>query len=1030
MPNCCPAPSAYWTPCNGRDNFSLTGGVLNICGDVSSCMAEDHGATPGPSVQSRFLWAKTDMGADEQRGFWSPLYVHMADSANVARRLWDEWLPVAEQNLITEAVCGDESVARTLAVWLSGVHDIGKATPNFQCKVPDRAEDVRMTGLEVPPSQIMRGQSRPHAFMGEVILDEWLSARGWEHPNTYSSIVGGHHGAPPSSEGELRSIKLSSLNFPTEMLGDSTWRDVQNELLDWMLSYSDMNACEMALSSLGLFQPVEVLLTGLVIMADWIASNADFFPLTNGWVSVDELRARADFAWEQLALPPAWHASDFTVASEADAECLFHERFAGLPKAARLRPAQEAAVQAALNMDKPGLIVIEAPMGNGKTEASLLCAEIMAHKFGDGGIAYLLPTMATSNAMFSRVEEWLELLAQASDMPPQSMQLLHGKAALNPDYTRLRKWNGSWMGDDGYDERVIAHQWFGGRKRGLLASFVVGTVDQLLMAALKTRHVQLRHLGLAGKVVVIDEVHAYDAYMSTYLRRVLTWLGAYEVPTILLSATLPPERRKELVHAYRGYDMSSRGRRSHRKGLGEPPRDSAGRPAYPLVTALTRTQEAQDPYIPCNIDGTGTDVRLDFLPDDDEVLVQTLSDLLSDGGCACVLRDTVSRAQATYRMLEENLVGGLDEAQLKLAHSRFIAADRLHNDAELLKLLGPDASNRPRRLIVVGTQVMEQSLDIDFDVMVTDVAPVDLLLQRMGRLHRHTRGEGQCERPPKLRRARCFIVGVEDWDSNPPSFSRGVNKVYQEALLLRTILSLRDKANSDGETIVNLPHDIAGLVESVYADRDGAVDETTIPFDVPDAWQPKFDEAERGLAKRQVDAENNAKTWLLGKPQSRSPKDLVGWLRESLTIADENIGRAVVRDSQESIEVIAVQECDGSLHVFPWVDNVDGSSPTSRSLGDGEMIPDDDAARLAATCTVNLPPALSGPWNAEAIVKTLEMSYPVPGWQESRWLKGQLVLVFNEAGEATIDTEIVVHRLRYARGTGLELVETKKGERK
>lgn len=85
------------------------------------------------------------------------------------------------------------------------------------------------------------------------------------------------------------------------------------------------------------------------------------------------------------------------------------------------------------------------------------------------------------------------------------------------------------MGDDAkksVEEDVTAHQWFGGRKRGLLSSFVVGTVDQLLMAALKARHVQLRHLGLAGKVVIIDEVHAYDAYMNVYLDRVLTWLGA------------------------------------------------------------------------------------------------------------------------------------------------------------------------------------------------------------------------------------------------------------------------------------------------------------------------------------------------------------------------------------------------------------------------------------------------------------------------------------------------------------------------
>lgn len=986
------------------------------------------------SLQALMPWAKTNMGNDEQYGAWSPLYVHMADSANIARYLWDKWLPAAEKRIINGAVNGDDAIAKALVIWLAGVHDIGKATPNFQCKVPDRAEEVRTAGLDVPPLQMMHGRSCPHAFMGEVILDEWLLGRGWECSNTYSCIVGGHHGAPPSSDRELPYIKLDSQNFPNEVLGDTDWKSVQSELLDWMFSYSGLDAREPTLKSRGLLQPVEVLLTGLVIMADWIASNADFFPLSNGLVEIDELCARADLAWERLGLPPAWHASKTAFASEDGAEHLFHERFIGLPDTAHLRPAQEAAVRAALCMSEPGLTVIEAPMGNGKTEASLLCAEILARKFGDGGIAYLLPTMATSNAMFSRVEEWLELLAQASDIPAQSMQLLHSKAALNPDYTRLRKWNGSWMGDGGdsggEDERVIAHQWFGGRKRGLLASFVVGTVDQLLMAALKTKHVQLRHLGLAGKVVVIDEVHAYDAYMSTYLKRVLTWLGAYGVPTILLSATLPSERRIELMHAYRGHDKTSGRGRSRRKDLGDgAPRGSDGQPAYPLVTSLTRNKELLPSYTPCSIDDPGTDVRIGFLPDDEDTLVQTLSDLLSGGGCACVLRDTVARAQETYRLLKRNLAGGLEEAQLKLVHSRFIAADRLQNDAELLRLLGPDASSRPEKLIVVGTQVMEQSLDIDFDAMVTDIAPVDLLLQRMGRLHRHSRGEGQGERPEGLRHAQCYIVGIEDWAASPPSISSGIDKVYQEALLLRTILAFRSKRGTDGSVIVNLPHDIAGLVESVYECGCQGTDGAVPSLVVPNAWQVELDDAEKKMEISRSKALSNAGIWLLDKPQLRRPKDLVGWLRESLTITDENVARATVRDSQESIEVIAVQERDRSLYVFPWVNNVDGSAPVSRELGNGDEAPDDDTARLVATCTVSLPPALSGSWNAERVIKAIETSYPMPGWQESRWLKGQLVLVFDESDEAVIDTGIVVYRLRYAQGTGLELVETKKGER-
>ena len=218
-------------------------------------------------------------------------------------------------------------------------------------------------------------------------------------------------------------------------------------------------------------------------------------------------------------------------------------------------------------------------------------------------------------------------------------------------------------------------------------------------------------------------------------------------------------------------------------------------------------------YRACDDPSIGTNVIVERLEDDDDALVAQLEDLLSDGGCACVLRDTVSRAQSSY----EQLKAAFGDSCVKLVHSRFIAVDRMENDAELLRLLGPDSADRPSKLIVVGTQVIEQSLDIDFDVMITDVAPIDLLLQRMGRLHRHERGENQGQRPEKLRQARCFITGIEDWATAPPKVNGGIEKVYHPAMLLRSLLSLRAKSTDGGTAMVNLPHDIAGLVERTYS---------------------------------------------------------------------------------------------------------------------------------------------------------------------------------------------------------------------
>jgi CRISPR-associated endonuclease/helicase Cas3 len=978
------------------------------------------------SPQARVLWAKT--GGDEERNLWSSLYVHLGDSTYIARKLWNEWLPDSIKEYISSFVDSDSAAAETLVSWLAGVHDIGKATPGFQYKVPERAELVEETGLPLPHRHMM---NRPpsHAYMGEVILEGWLDDREWDYSWTYGCVVGAHHGAPPSSDQVLEDINTASKNYPNEGLGDQEWKSIQLELLRWVFELTGMADYEHVFQSCSVPQPVQVLLSAIVIMSDWIASNSDFFPLMPSVEDIEELRVRADTAWSSLSLPAAWHA----VKNNSDDQELLHRRFDSLPENATLRPSQVEALHAALGLDESGLLIIEAPMGNGKTEASLLCAEVLAAKTGAGGIAYLLPTMATSNAMFGRVEKWLEHVPDTRGRSVQSMQLLHSKAALNDDFSKLRSWGSTWMGDgegSQAEEDVIAHQWFGGRKRGLLSSFVVGTVDQLLMAALKTRHVQLRHLGLAGKVVVIDEVHAYDAYMNTYLDRVLTWLGAYGVPTILLSATLPTNRRNELLHAYRGKDRKTSSGHSRRRDIPDAPRTSTGEPAYPLITVATHQGELDEGMYRVSPESSaGTDVIVRGIEDDDATLVAHLEDLLSDGGCACVLRDTVGRAQHVYEQLKQ--VFGAN--QVKLVHSRFIAVDRVANDAELLRLLGPDSDERPEKLIVVGTQVIEQSLDIDFDVMISDLAPIDLLLQRMGRLHRHQRGKGQSERPKKLQQAQCFITGVASWDEEPPVISDGVDNVYFPVLLWKSILAMRTKANEDGNVVVNLPHDIARLVEFEYSTHDESEEqaEDGIGLHVPQSWTDAMQAAEDEFQKKRIKSQANAENWLLGKPKPKKKKrsSLIGWLRDSYTSMDEIRGRAAVRDSDESIEVVAVQRHGNQLALLPWVIPAEDRHLRSSSLGDGSIVPDDETARVAANCTVNLPPRLSMLWNYEQVIDALEEKTSVPGWQESRWLRGQLPLVFDSEFNSSIETDSCIYRLHYSQEAGLELIDSeRKGE--
>lgn len=392
-------------------------------------------------------------------------------------------------------------------------------------------------------------------------------------------------------------------------------------------------------------------------------------------------------------------------------------------------------------------------------------------------------------------------------------------------------------------------------------------------------------------------------------------------------------------------------------------------------------------------------IAVSYLEDGDDALLSELKSALSDGGCICVLRDTVSRAQHTYQLLKERL-----NTNVLLVHSRFIALDRAENDHKLIKLLGPDANNRPKSLVVVATQVVEQSLDVDFDLLITDVAPVDLLIQRIGRLHRHQRGNGESLRPQSLRTPRCVITGVEFHGQEEPTFSPGIDYVYQPAVLMRTLLALQIRTDAEGS--IALPTDIAPLVELVY----------DCEITIPPAWSDAYLRA-RCIEKETLrQKQDSARQWLLAKPPRFS---LLGWMEGRTNSGNENRGRAAVRDSEESIEVVVVSKTNEVFELLDWVADQLG---ITRSLGTGIDIPDDDTARAAALCTVSLPPLLSASYLAEDVIDALENQGTFSGWQESRWLRGILPLVISERGEAVIACQNREYRLRYTKEQGLEIL--------
>ncbi len=1025
------------------------------------------------SRQACSLWAKSDYGVGEE---WLPLVIHMQDSFSVIDRLWCQWVPPGVKSMLAqECGCSEEFLGR-LVGFLGAIHDIGKATPVFQIgsrrhvmgEDGDLSWKPERAGLDIKSSLI--GERQPkHAVAGEVILKTYLMEEcAWDGKTSegVSCIVGAHHGRPPISKTIVDAIRRpTTLGWDDQHL--DSWRSAQWELIRYAQRLSGFDAMRApAAGGFTLSPPAESVISGLVIMADWIASNQGYFPLIPVMSSVQSLSGNRDYdswlnqraksAWDALNILPCWKAP--ILLGEAYP---FVERFA-LPPAAEPRPVQHAVIRIAKEATDLGIMVVEAPMGEGKTEAALAAAEILASRFSRGGVCIALPTMATSDAIFSRVHAWIERLPRG-DNRAESVFLAHGKAELNEEYQgilhsshakdRYRAVNQDADGNDGsHKTKTLAapvaevSDWMQGRKKGMLANFVVCTVDQVLMGALAMKHLPLRHLALANKVLIIDECHAYDVYMQQYLKRVLEWLGSWRVPVILLSATLPGHLRDEFVSSYvQGRNAARRAslRTSESKGEGagsmrerlarrrssvqavsslasvdnQPPCDASG---YPLITFSDGPRVRSDSVEPSS---RSQHVEFRVIPDDETCLADILKSLLAEGGCAGVVCNTVKRAQQAFSALSDVFADG----EVMLTHSRFTDIDRMANESRLRSLLGPEATagngRRPKRMVVVGTQVIEQSLDIDFDVLVSDIAPIDLLLQRVGRLHRHARGEEGHDRPQGLRSARCLLRGIKGIEEEAPVFDRGVEAVYERASLMETlaVMGVVDMGNT---VSLDLPVDIARLVREAYG--------SNVSEAVPASWSLRYSQAVDRRAVHQDEKRRRAETCLLKSVDmlAKNGKSLIGLFDEVVDVPnsairgrDDDRGPRAVRDTQETVEVLLACERDDGLHLLPWVgDESHGVEEGARISTDVE--PDESIARVLSRAAVRLPIEMGRGGDIDHLLDELEkMSEPYVGaWQESGWLSGGLLVALHERERQVFCAKVLDWELEYTRGGGLSTV--------
>lgn len=873
------------------------------------------------------LMAKT--GNDSNK--WLPLYIHLSDTGGTMRYLIDEFV----SDSIYQSCGLKKEDFKKIAIFLSYIHDIGKATIGFQYmigkKLPERVSALNHSNLQIPNYMDLEDVKKtPHSIAGEAIL------LFFGCPEGIATVIGAHHGIPV----EKHTIRENELNAePRDIVGyENYYGENSRESIEEIWQTFIENALEKsgysALKELSKINTnAQMILCALLIVADWIASNTEYFPLIDIEDTGEEIciESRVDFAWEKISFPEMWKS----LRSEYSKED-FEKVFGFMP-----RVIQKEFLDIVEKSKSAGLYILEAPPGCGKTEAGLACSEVLVPKCGKNGLFFGLPTQATANAIFPRIMDWAE---KQSGEFYHSIQLKHGNADLNDVFAKIQR----GIPNEPNDSGLIVHSWFCGKK-ACFADFVIATVDQMLMMALKSCHVMLLHLGLSEKVVIIDEVHAYDSYMNQYLERALHWLGSYKVPVILLSATLPAARRMALVRAYLGIKKSD-GKFEENE-------------AYPLITWTDNGEIYQKELAK---EGEPKKIRIEKCKNDR--VCDLVKHIVESGGCVGIVCNTVKRAQKMADMVR------LITKNVLLCHAQFIMSDRAEKEAELLEKIGKNSTLETRRgLVVVGTQVLEQSLDIDFDLLITDICPMDLLLQRIGRLHRHDR---LC-RPDSLKEPLCYVL-TDEYDEE----KSGSKLIYGDWLLMKTIEYIPET--------ITLPDDISPLVQRVYS----AADES--------------DEYKKHQTHIK-ELENKAKAFLLDRSDDTIDDTIHGLLSRTV---NDNCAEASVRGGISSIEVIVMQMKSDNTICF-----MDGS----------ELAVDltEEECRRIAEQRLRLPSRFSHYRNIDKTIKEIEDKCKkyIVNWQNSYLLKDKLVLFFDENYEA----ELMDCKLKYNYENGL--ICQKEGEK-
>ncbi|MEM9773188.1 MAG: CRISPR-associated helicase Cas3' [Chloroflexota bacterium] len=799
-------------------------------------MAEQYNLQPPAERQPyQWLYAKTDRKEPELIHL---LLYHLIDVGQVALQMWEKVFTSSFKQHLSGLLNLETKEAGRFIAFTIALHDLGKASPAYQAKysAPSLQAKLNEVGFSFAesdyPSAKTTDKKTSHAYITTKTMPDILAQEHHfdEHfARSIAQALGGHHGAWPTA---------NAIDSYNDFACDA-W-DVARREIVWELRKVFQ---PLAVDSPPTGKDLNIFLTlfsGFTSVADWLGSREGekAFPFISDVLPTREYANRSAEQAAQVLTDLGWEGW-----MPNNKQLRFEQMFDFLIDDGKIdpRPMQSEIIELTKDIEFPSLLIVEAPTGNGKTEIAFYSADTQLQAHGGRGIYIAMPTQATSNQMFDRTKQFLAQRYGQDQLV--NLHLAHGQSAFDEAYQGIVLQTIDDLNDTQYKSsgRVAAMSWFNEKsKRTLLAPFGVGTVDQTLLSVLQTKHFFVRLLGLSHKVVIFDEVHAYDTYMSTLFMHLLQWLQTIGTSVIMLSATLPADTRRKFVFAYTGQQVDLPN-------------------TYPALTIASKNQQPTIHQLP-----KPKDYQLPIKWLDPETQINHLVDLSHQGGCIAVICNTVGRAQSIFRELLEQFEAGnlnVDRENLILFHARVPPIWRKDIEEKTKKLFGKPQKDtdteelidyRPQgTAIIVATQVIEQSLDLDFDVMLTDLAPIDLLLQRAGRLHRHKRNKGK--RQGHERQLTIINPAIED--NGIPSFGKS-EFVYDRYILLQTYRTLEHRVQNGALT---LPSQTTYLIESTYANE---------PSDADKTWNRALRISYQKMLDDQDEAESKAELQTVPYPES------------------------------------------------------------------------------------------------------------------------------------------------------------------